>query len=252
MTSIQDFQQRLHRDYKKSLALPPTYKYLYGNPIQPMVPLDTAQDGVFFIGAYPWARFATVGTEPDVPVADDDGPFSSVRYFDGARVRSFRSSDEFEDPYLRPLGLERSQCWVTEMVRVFLFKEAFIEKYRRLGCPWPERETRSQFEEFAQQSLSWLEEELALARPRLVITFGPEVAGILQKVKGDAGRNALMDGTCREFRLTPASPAYKVVHMVHPGALMQPESAANPWPRLHRERHIPAALSVLKELGLAK
>lgn len=246
MSAVQDFRRRLYADYEGDLSLPPTYKYIYGNPVQPVVPLDTAQGGVCIIGAYPSAKFATIGSEQDVPVSDNCGPFSTERYFDGRRVRTVASGDELERAYLAPLGLPREQCWVTDLVRVFLFKGGHLAKYRRLGCGWPERETRSQFEAFAEQGMHWLEEELALAQPRLVITLGAEVAGILQNVREQRRRNALLGGDARSLLLGPAS--YPVIHLAHPGIIMRPASDRNPWPRLHRETHIPAARQVVQRL----
>ena len=119
MRAVQRFQKRLHAEYKRDLSLPQTYKYIYGNPVQPVVPLDTAQDGVCIIGAYPSAQFATIGSERDVPVGDNCGPFSTERYFDGSRVRTVASGYELEKAYLAPLGLQREQCWITDLVRVF-------------------------------------------------------------------------------------------------------------------------------------
>lgn len=248
MDTIRGFQRRLHVGYSSDLSLPPTYKYLYGNPVRPAVPLDTAVDSVFVIGAYPSARFATIGSERDVPVEDHCGPFSSERYFDGSRIRPVNSGQELEDAYLAPLGLRRDQCWITDLVRVFLFKEGHLAKYRRLGCPWPERETRSQFEEFAQQGIHWLEQELALAQPRLVITLGAEVAGILQGVGGATKRNALLGGNVQEFQIE--SVVYPVVHLAHPGIVMRPVSNRNPWPRVHKEEHIPVARVSVKRMVL--
>ena len=248
MNRIRDFQKRLFAAYKNDLSLPSTYEYIYGNPVQPVVPLDTSQGGVCIIGAYPSARFATIGAERDVPVGDNCGPFSTERYFDGTRVRTVNSGEELEQAYLTPLGLRRSQCWVTNLVRVFLFKKGHIAKYRRLGCEWPERETRSQFEEYALQGMHWLEEELALARPCLVITLGTEVAGILRQVKGSQKRNTLLGGEVRPLEL--GGKAYQVVHLAHPGIVMRPASERNPWPRLHREEHIPALREGLEGMGL--
>jgi hypothetical protein len=180
---VRDFQKRLFATYKNDLSLPLRYQYIYGNPVRPIVPLDTSQGGVCIIGAYPSARFATIGSERDVPVGDNCGPFSTECYFDGSRVRTVDSGKELEQAYLTPLGLRRSQCWITDLVRVFLFKKGHVAKYRRLGCKWPEQETRSEFEEYAAQGMHWLAEELALARPCLVITLGAEVAGILRQIK---------------------------------------------------------------------
>lgn len=246
MSAVQDFRRRLYADYKGDLSLPPTYKYIYSNPVQPVVPLDTAQGGVCIIGAYPSAKFATIGSEQNVPVGDNCGPFSTERYFDGSRVRTVASGDELENAYLAPLRLVREQCWVTDLVRVFLFKKGHLAKYRRLGCTWPERETRSQFEAFAEQGMHWLEEELALAQPRLVITLGAEVAGILQHVRGQRRRNALLGGDVKSLQLGAAS--YLVINLAHPGIVMRPASDRNPWPRLHSETHIPAAREAVERL----
>ncbi|MBN2075587.1 MAG: hypothetical protein JW762_08565, partial [Dehalococcoidales bacterium] len=92
---------------------PEQYLYYYGNPVQPVVPLDITPQSVFIIGAYPSARFATIQSERDVPVADNCGPFSTERYFDGQRIRTVNSGFELEESYLNPLGLKRSQCWIT-------------------------------------------------------------------------------------------------------------------------------------------
>jgi uracil-DNA glycosylase len=246
MNAIQDFQRRLYANYKNGLSLPPTYKYIYGNPVQPIVPIDTAQDGVCIIGAYPTARFATIGMERDVPLEDIGGPFSNERYFDGSRVRTIASGTELENEYLTPLGLQHDKCWITNLVRVFLFKNEHLEKYRRLLCVWPERETRDQFESFAQEGLHWLQDELALARPRLVITLGAEVAGILQNVNGQNERNALLNGDLKEFCL--GSTTYSVIHLAHPGIVMRPPSESNPWPELHKNEHIPRVRKIIEHL----
>ena len=140
---IKDFQRRLYQDYKSKLLLPEPYQYLYGNPVQPVVPLDTAQFGVFILGAYPSARFAAIKNERDVPIWDNCGPFSTECYFDGKKTRTVDSGFELDQAYLKPLGLRREQCWITDLVRIFLFKEGHIAKYRKLGCPWPTRETRT-------------------------------------------------------------------------------------------------------------
>lgn len=250
MSAVRSFQRRLHADYGNDLSLPQTYKYIYGNPVQPVVPLDTAQEGVCIIGAYPSAKFATIDSERDVPVGDNCGPFSTERYFDGSRVRTVASGEELEKAYLAPLGLRRGQCWITDLVRIFLFKEGHLAKYRRLGCAWPERETRSLFEHFTEQGLHWLEEELSLAQPRLVITLGAEVAGMLQGAKGQRKRNALLGGDVKELQLGALS--CPTIHLAHPGIVMRPASERNPWPRLHREIHIPQARKVVEQLVLSK
>jgi hypothetical protein len=250
MTRISQFQKRLFTEYKGDLSLPSRYSYISGIDVQPLVPVDTHQGGVFILGAYPSARFAAISSERDVPVADNCGPFSTERYFDGSRVRTVDSGDELEKAYLRPLGLVRSQCWITDLVRVFLFKAGHIAKYRRLGCEWPQRETRSLFEQFAMEGMHWLEEELRVARPKVVITLGAEVAGILRGEKGSSKRNSLLTGRLSEISLGDIRcPA---IHLAHPGIVMRPSTSRNTWPKRHKSEHIPRARKGLESLGLAK
>ena len=109
--SIQRFLKRLYAEYKETLSVPQNCNYLYGNPINPVVPLDVAQDGVFIIGPYPTARFVTIEGKRDVPVGDINRPFSDERYFDGSRIRAVKSGEELEMAYLKPLGLDREQYW---------------------------------------------------------------------------------------------------------------------------------------------
>jgi uracil-DNA glycosylase len=237
---VQDFQRNLFGNYKSCLTLPEPYQYLYGNPVQPVVPLDVAQHGVFILGAYPSARFASIRSERDVqrdvPVGDNCGPFSTERYFDGSRIRTVDSGKELEDKYLAPLGLKREQCWITDLVRVFLFKEGHITKYRKLNCPLPLYETRSKFEDFAKEGFCWLEDELEIAQPRLVITLGSEVAGILRQVKGQGKRNDLLYKDAEDISIGKVT--CKAIHLAHPGIVMRPATDQNPWPRLHEEKII--------------
>jgi len=243
---IKSFQRRLHAKYTNDLDLPQPYQYLYGNPIHPVVPLDVAQDSVFILGAYPSAKFATIGSERDVPVGDNCGPFSTERYFDGSRVRTVSSGKELEQAYLHPLGLRRDQCWITDLVRVFLFKQGHIDKYRRLGCDWPPRPTRDDFETYAERGMGWLAEELQLARPRVVITLGNEVAGLLQGVTGRKKRNALLGGDPKSMSV--GGKTYPVIHLAHPGIVMRPATERNRWPALHRDEHIPRARDAINKL----
>ena len=242
---VQDFQKRLYAEYKKTLSLPEPYQYIYGNPVQPVVPLDVAQGGVFIIGAYPSARFACIDGERDVPVGDNCGPFSTEHYFDGSRKRTVDSGRELEEAYLAPLGLQRKQCWITDLIRVFLFKPGHVEKYRRLGCTWPPEPTRDRFEEYAKAGLPWLDEELKLARPKIVITLGSEVAGILQDVDGQKQRNALLGGDRKN--VTICGNTYPAVHFAHPGIVMRPATQRNRWPDLHK-KHIELAKKVIEEV----
>jgi uracil-DNA glycosylase len=230
-------QQSILREYATSVGLQPAANYYGGARLRPVVPLDTAVGGIFILGAYPSARFESVGRESDVPVGDNLGPFEPERYFDGARVRTQKSADELKAFYLEPLGILRSDCWITDIVKVFLFKEGHRAKYARLGSAPPPGYERERFEELAVKSIAWIEKELEAARPRVVITLGAEIAGLIRGVS-PAQRNALLGPV--------VSPAHfgaievPTVHLAHPGIVMRKgDDERNPWPRLHQEQHIP-------------
>ena len=156
---IPGYQRRCYAQYKSSLGLPADYHYLYGNPVQVLVPVETAVGGVMVIGAYPSAKFYTVEGVADVPLMDNDAPFSSEIYFDGRGVRTIPSGYELDENYLSPLGIDRQTCWIIDLVKVSLFKDGHIHHDRQLGATGFS-ETRSRFREFARLSLPWLAEEI--------------------------------------------------------------------------------------------
>jgi len=246
-TDIKSFQSRLFANYKKDLNLPNPYNFFYGNPIGVVVPLDTEQNNVFILGAYPSAKFATIKSIRDVPVGDNCGPFSSEKYYDGSSCRSVKSGEELEEAYLSPLGISRSQCWITDIVRVFLFKEGHVAKYKSLKCPFLVKENRTKFEEYAKAGIGWLFEELEIATPKVIITLGAEVAGIIRNVNGVKERTALLSGKAKETTINKKS--YRVIHLAHPGIVMRPETSKNRWPAIHRNEHIPVAKQELIRLG---
>lgn len=247
--AVQKLRRAILQDYAKSVGLCDDARYYGGARLRPVVPLDAAVGGVFIIGAYPSARFETVGGENDVPVGDNLGPFEPERYFDGARVRVQASAAELKTFYLDPLGIDRGSCWVTDIVKVFLFKDGHRDKYRRLGVTPLEGYERERFEELAIKSLPWIEKEVAVARPKLVITLGAEIAGLLRRVSNTQKRNALLGPVPAKLEIgTTEVPA---VHLAHPGIVMRRgDDGRNPWPRLHTDEHIPKLREWLASEGI--
>ena len=247
--ALTKLRQQILRDYAADLGLSRDPRYYGGARLRPVVPLDAAVGGFFILGAYPSARFESVGRENDVPVGDNLGPFEPERYFDGSRVRTQASADELDKFYLSPLGLSRRDCWVTDLVKVFLFKEGHRKKYQRLREEPPEGYQRERFEELGARSLPWLEREIQVARPLLVITLGAEVAGIVRGVAGQRGRNALLGPELSPVRFGKME--VPTVHLAHPGIVMRKSTGAkNPWPRRHEKEHIPALRKALGRLRL--
>ena len=120
---IRRLREWIYSGYAESVGLEPRACYMHGTPLRPVVPLDVAQGGLFVIGAYPSARFHQIDGVNDVPIADNLGPFESERWFDGIRVREQPSAAELHDLFLKPLGVPREECWITDLVKVFLFKD---------------------------------------------------------------------------------------------------------------------------------
>jgi len=244
---IAQLQKAMLADYARSVGLDSNPRYYGGARLRPVVPLDTAVGGVFILGAYPSARFESVSGENDVPVGDNLGPFEPERYFDGGRVRTQKSADELKEFYLDPLGLDRRDCWITDIVKVFLFKEGHREKYGRLGAPVPTGYERERFEDLAQKSIGWIERELLVANPRLVMTLGTEIAGLLRGVKSQNKRNTLLGPAITPLQV--GSVEVQAVHLAHPGIVMRKgDTEKNPWPGIHEGEHIPklkASLALL-------
>lgn len=234
---IRQLQQSIYRDYATQVGLSSHARYVHGNPVRPVVPLDVGLKGIFIVGAYPSARFELLRNVPDTPVGDNLGPFQNERWFDGSRVREQPSARELDELFLAPLGLERAACWITDLVKVFLFKKGHVERYRKLGATAPAGYERERFFELGTRSVATLEDELQLARPRLVITLGAEVAGVLRGVRSRSAQVRQLVPRVRE--LTVRDTVVEAMHCAHPGILMR-KHAKNPWPSLHRDKFLPA------------
>jgi uracil-DNA glycosylase len=244
MDQIQNLQREIYRNYAKSVELAPDASYLHGTQLKPVVPLDTAVGGLFILGAYPSARFAQIDGTSDVPVADNLGPFESERWFDGSRVRKQPSARELEDLFLRRMGIERGKCWITDLVKVFLFKPGHVKRYKKLKASAPDGYTRDRFFELGVKSLPWITKELEIARPKLVVTLGAEVAGVLHGVKSAPAQTKLISPEVRDVEF--GSVSARTIHCAHPGILMR-KDGRNPWPKRHEDEFVPALRRAWRE-----
>ena len=216
---LKTYQDDVIHNYAKAVGLPADYSFANGKPVLPLPPINVAISGVMIIGAYPSADFQGGG----IPMGNLKIPFDPTVYPHGIN----RSAEELDKEYLAPLGLTRKDCWITNLVKVFLFKSAHTRPHGKAGGAAAPVETRSNFDSYAKKSLPWLEKELLLAKPKLIITLGAEVAGVVTGTAPSA-RVQLLDYTIRRIQL--GGREYKIVHMVHPGQLMRD----NPkWTKIH-------------------
>ena len=241
---IKEYQRDCFKNYKMDIGYPDNYNYLYGNPINVLVPIETSINKYMIVGAYPSAKFFTIDGIPDTPVADNDSPFSNESYFDGSRVRTIPSGKELNDVILKKIGIERNECWITDLVKVFLFKEGHIDRYKKI-IKTNLVENRSKFDEYARKSIKWLEKEIELANPKLIILLGIEVTKNILNVSEVMAKSYLngekIEKTIKEIQRN-------FVCLPHPGILMK-KFDKNPWPERFKNEIAPKVKEVVKNVG---
>jgi hypothetical protein len=224
VTSKQDileYQQKCHRDYKRSVRLlPESYTFPDGNPILALPPIQTRIGGLMIIGAYPSARFESRLSQAGrkswrlVPIANNLQPFGYEQYFDGLRVRTLESADGLQEYLLSKLPPEFQKCWVTDLVKVFLYKQSHAESCKAVHPEFAVPVFRDRFYELGINSLSWLRQECELCHPKLVVTLGEEVAQVISGEKKALADDLLM----REVTGSENLGGYPTLYLPHPDA----------------------------------
>ncbi|NPD47112.1 uracil-DNA glycosylase family protein [Lentimicrobium sp. S6] len=227
---VTEYQKKCFKEYKTSIQYPSNYTYLTGASINPLVPIETTLNKVMIVGAYPTAKFQTIHKHKDTPIADIDAPFSNQIYFDGSRTRKILSGDELNEVILKQIGVNRKDCWITNLVKVFLFKEGHAAKYNNLDRK-DIKENRSQFKEYAYRSIYWLQNEIAICQPKVIILLGVDVTQAIFKgsktksttrLTGEIFKNDNQNHIC----------------LPHPGILMRKHTK---WPERFRNDIAPLA-----------
>ena len=240
---IKAYQKECFNNYKRSIGYPEYYSYLYGNPINVQVPIETTLGKFMIVGAYPSAKFYTLDGISDVPLVDNDSPFSDESYFDGSRVRTIPSGKELNEVILSQIGIHREECWITDLVKVFLFKQGHVDRYLKLGRA-DIRQNRSDFDDFAKKSITWLVREIELSMPKVLILLGVEVTSVLFKTD-EVNAKELLDGTVHDLLLDDIK--VQSICLPHPGILMKP-SLRNSWPVRFRDEIAPNAQKEIHKL----
>lgn len=240
--TIQQYQKKCSREYLKSIKFPEENTYLYGNPVQTVVPIETAIGKIMIIGPQPAAKVYFVNDIPDVPLYDATAPFSIEPYYDGSRVRSSYTGQELSEVILETLEIPRENCWLTTLVKVFLFDDDVVKKYHRLGKEV--KENKSQFPELALKSMPWLRDELEIANPKAIILLGPEVISSLLLISEEEARE-LITGEVVEKKIIWKNSNF--ICLPPPGVIMD-RSARNPWPRKFALQIGPKAAKEIKRL----
>lgn len=241
--TVSDYQKKCFAEYKSDIGYPEEYRYLNGTHINVLVPIETTQNKVMIVGAYPSAKFFTINGVADTPVADNDSPFSNESYFDGSRVRTIPSGKELNEVILERIGVLRSDCWITDLVKVFLFKDGHINRYRKLG-KLDLSENRTKFNEFAAKSLKWINDEIEICNPSVIILLGAEVTEVFLSV---SNKNAIecLNGLLRNKKI--GDKERNIICLPHPGILMK-RFDKNPWPKKFEDVISKNARKVIEEI----
>jgi uracil-DNA glycosylase len=238
---IKYFFDQLRLDYREKVQLPNDYYFFDGTktvPIVPVLPKQLKTDSIMIVGTYPSAQFKNIDGTLNVPIGNLSEPFEV----------GTESGDVLERHYLEPLGIKRELCWITTLLKIFLFKEGDIDRYEEMGSPYTPPCLHADYELLAgsDANLKLFDQELALASPKLVITLGAEVAGILHPETPKEKWSYLMDGELHQ--IVSGGRIYKAVHLVHPVIIMRRYQKRNPWPRRHEEEHIPKVREIIRNL----
>lgn len=226
--NIVEYQRKCFREYKSDIGYPEKYCYLYGNHINVLVPIETSLNRIMIVGAYPSAKFFTVNGISDTPLTDNDSPFSNESYFDGSRVRTIPSGKELNEVILSKIGIHREDCWITDLVKVFLFKNGHVKRYNKIKSDCIIKENRSEFNEYAKRSLKWLYEEIEICNPFLIILLGAEVTQAVFDLKSQIYSKEFLDGVAREKDILGIKRNF--ICLPHLGILMKTGVSKNFWP----------------------
>ena len=180
---IRKYQQKCYWKYLEAIGI--NYRYIFpeGNSIRPLPPVQTAIGGLMVIGAYPSARFERRKNSKNqyriIPIGNNLHPFAKETYFDGVSTRVLESGNRIREYLFDPLGIEPENCWITDLVKVFLYKK---EHKHSVGDIFPKFKVpvlRNRFEALGKKSLDWIMEEIQIGKPKLILTLGEEVARVV-------------------------------------------------------------------------
>jgi uracil-DNA glycosylase len=240
--TISQYQKKLFKEYLEDIKFPADTTYLYGNPVQTVIPIETAIGKIMVIGPQPAAKVYFVNDIPDVPLYDATAPFSIEPYYDGSRVRSSFTGQELSEVILETLEIPREHCWLTSLVKVFLFDDDHVKTYKRLGKQIVAN--KDKYTEYANKSLKWLRHEIEIANPYAILLLGEQVISNLLLVSEEEARE-MMTGEVVEKKIIWKNSNF--ICLPPPGVILD-RSARNPWPRKFAIQMGPTAIKELERL----
>jgi len=213
---IVKFQKECYLNYIPSIrenvpGFPEEYYFPDGNPIKPVLPVQTIQNGIMVIGAFPSARFERRNGML-IPIANNLSPFGEETYFDGRETRFQASRESLNKNYFPQLSLIPQNIWITDIVKIYLFPEKHLKNCRQIAPNRVFINTHKLFKKIAQASMLWMANEIKLCNPSLIITLGEIPARV---ILGDykTENKILLDGN---IKIVNFIKNYKISCLAHP------------------------------------
>lgn len=245
--------------------------YLFGTPVRPARPSATGQRDVFVLGAYPSAlhvRWSIPGGPLSiraVAVADEPEPFwtghdehdqikrwkslvgfqASLGQVAGCGRMNGSSGAWVDDRVLRPLGVDRSQTWITDCVDTYFsstgaaarFEDpAMVSSLIELGLAPPKHRRHPSETEIVKEALAIhterLLDELHTARPRLVVTLGNAALRVLTALTGGDKRlrlSSAIESYGQPLQARTSEHAFELIPLAHPAAPKIYQTAHGKW-----------------------
>lgn len=243
---VHNYQKKCYRQYKESIGYPEERTFLYGNPVEVTVPYELAFGKVMVIGFHPAARTYEVEGQKDVPLYSTSFPFSEEQYFNGRQVVKAAGSGDLTT-VLQKLGIDREDCWLTTLIKIYLFSSKDVVKYNKLGS-YKVAPDEFNFKEYGAKSMPWIEQEAGLASPELVILLGLETISLFYDLSPTKSKH-LIDGELKQLAIGRRNlPAL----CLQDADLMLNNNKRNPWPEVFENKVLPGAKESLKDFSFIK
>lgn len=203
---------RYFDDIRKSIPeFPQEYIFPDGNPISPVLPIQTEPKKIMLIGAFPSARFERRNTVL-IPVGNNLSPFGFEKYFDGREIRTQASRDSLDRDYFRQLCLRPEELWITDLVKIYLYPDKHIRNCKTINPRISYVNTHKLFPKIAHASMDWMKREIAVCNPELIITLGEVPARVISE-NNHLSNKELLNGDVRTYKWNDS---IKIAHLGHP------------------------------------
>lgn len=235
-----NYQKKCYRQYKESIGYPEERAFLFGNPVEVAVPHEVTRDKVMIVGFHPGAKTYEVEDQKEVPLYSANFPFSAEEYFNGKQVETTSGREHLVE-VLQKLGIRLEDCWLTSLIKIYLFSSKDVAKYNKLGN-FKVAPDEFNFREYGAKSIPWLQQEVNIANPQLLILIGLETISLFYDLSPTKAKH-LIDGELKELKI--GRKKLPVLCLQDPEQMIN-NNKRNPWPEVFEKKVVPTTKGSLK------